>query len=290
MADEIVLEFGVINIFADPHPPGIYPNLLRSIAHRPVKLWGEDFLAISPPERDAELWSGRIYVWTELDPNSPAIDTKQLEELSLAEAHVNVPTNIGINGRIFVYVLREKDHKIFFEAKNELGKHLSPERLIKPLEQLFLRTNAKGDIHVEVNVYPEEDALKNILEMAKLATLEIYLKKPNPDDNDVEAEEILRELEEQGASKKDIKLTAKSRKKGLKPNQRTQVEAEVGAETGHVRGTGKNGSGKKLDLSTEAYPKIVPIPLTGFASVLNAAKNVARNTVLRVRGRRAGPN
>jgi len=38
------------------------------------------------------------------------------------------------------------------------------------------------------------------------------------------------------------------------------------------------------------YPKIVSVPLTGFASVLGAAKSVARNTVLRLRGRRAEPN
>lgn len=47
MPDETVLEFGVINIFADPHPQGIYPKLLRRIAHTPVKLWGDDYLALT---------------------------------------------------------------------------------------------------------------------------------------------------------------------------------------------------------------------------------------------------
>jgi len=287
MADEIVLEFAVLNIVADPHREGVYPSLLRKIAHIPVQLWGDDYLAFTPPRRDAEIWTGRIFVWTELDPNAPAINTKILEELSLEAANVSVPENIGINGRIFNYVLREKDHKLFFETKNEFGRHLSPYRLLKPIDRLFYKTNTNGEMTVTVTVYPEDDALNNILKIKFLNTLEIHLRKPNPDDNDVEAEDILRELEEQGASKKDIKITAKSRKKGITPNHRTRIEAEVAAENGYVRGTGKNGAGEVQDLSTEEYPKIVRVPLAGFASVLSAAKSVARNTVLRLRGRRA---
>ena len=290
MANETILEFGIINIFADPHPEGIYPKLLERIAHTPAKLWGDDYLALTPPERDAGLWTGRIFVWTELDPNSPAVNTKRLQELSLTQAHVSVPADIGINGRIFYYVLREKDHKIFFETKNEFGKRLAPDRLIGPLDRLFQRINARGEIHVEVNVWPEEDALKNILDMAALAKLEIHIKKPNPDDNDEEAEEILRELEEQGASRKEITLSAKSRKKGMTPNRRTRIEAQVGAETDHVRGAGKDANGNKLDLSTQSYPKIISVALSGFISVLNAAKHTARNTILRTRRPRAEPN
>lgn len=294
MPDEVVLEFSVLNFFADPHPQGVYPQLLASIAHRPVRLWGNDFVAITPPEKQsgqwAGLWSGRILVWTEIDPDAPTIDTKRLQEIPFGESNISVPDNIGLNGRIFSYVLREKDHMIFFESKNELGRSLSPYRLVKPLDRLFMRINARGEMRVEINVFPEEDALEKVLGLKAISTLEIHIRKPNPDDNDEAAEEILKELEREGARKKEIKLTARSRKKGLKPSSRTIKQARVAAETDYVATTGTNELGDRVRLSTEQYPKTVQYPFGSTISALVAALRVAKDTLIQRRPRRAGPN
>jgi hypothetical protein len=128
-----------------------------------------------------------------------------------------------------------------------------------------------------------------VLGIPKISTLEIHIKKPNPDDNDLETEDILRELEEQGASKQDIKFTAKSRNSGIKPNHRTRVQAEVAAETGFVRASGKDALENQVTLSTEKYPMTIKIALAGLASSFVAAMRIARTAVVRSRGRRAGP-
>jgi hypothetical protein len=283
MAD-ITLEIGVLNIKASPHPDGIYPKLLKRIAGAPIPFWGEDYLAITPPERaEAGIYKGRVLVWTELDPNAPALDKAKLEAVSLEDAHVAIDKNIGINLRVFYYVLRERDHLIFFESKNEMGKHMSPDRLQKAMERLFYRTNAKGSLRVDVDVMPEEDALEKILSIPRLGILEILLKKPNGDNNDLDAAEIIRELDEQGVTKKEIKLTAKSRKKGLKPNKRTLIEAEAASENGFVRGIGRDAGNVRVDLSTEKYPKIIHYPLADIASAAIAVLRVAKDTVIRRR-------
>jgi len=290
MAEDLELEISVLNIFSDPHPEGIYPRILTRIARKHAQIWGHDYVAISKPERkEAGLYSGRIYVWTALDPDSPAINLDDLEEVKLSDTDISVPDNMGLNGRIFNYVLREKDHKIFFESKNELGKRLSPYRLIKPLERLLMPINARGELDVKLNVQPEEDALEKVLGIPRIGVLEIHLKKPNPDDNDLDTEAILKELEEQGASKQDIKFTAKSRKKGLKPNHRTKVQCETAAETGYVKASGKDAANQPISLSTEEYPKTIAVPLDGIASAVVALMRIARDTVVRVRNRRAGP-
>lgn len=290
MAEELELEFSVLNIFSDPHPPGIYPQILTTISKRHAPIWGNDYLAISKPERqEPGLYMGRIYVWTAFNPDDPAINLDQLEQVKVRDTEISIPENMGLNGRIFTYVLRERDHKIFFESKNELGKRLSPYRLIKPLERLLMPTNARGRLRVELNVQPEEDALEKVLAIPRIATLEIHLKKPNPDDNDLDTEAILKELEEQGARKQDIKFTAKSRKKGLTPNHRTKIQCETAAETGYVKASGKDGANKQITLSTEEYPMTITKTLEGLASAVAAALRVARDTVVRARNRRAGP-
>jgi len=286
---DIILEIGVLNIKASPHPDGVYPNLLKRIAGKPVPMWGNDYLALTTPERNQGLHSGRVLVWTELDPNAPALDKTKLEAVSLEDAHVAIDENIGINLRVFSYVLRERDHLIFFESKNEQGRQLAPDRLQKSLEKLFFRINSRGDMQVDIDVMPEEDALDKVLSIKRLGTLEILLKKPNPDDNDLDAAEIMRELEEQGAGRKEIKLTAKVRKKGLKPNKRTIVEAEAASENGHVRGTGRDGANAKVDLSTKEYPKIIHRPLADYASAAVAVLRVAKDAVIGRRRGRAPP-
>lgn len=149
MAD-MVLEIGVLNIKATPHPDGIYPKLLRKIANTPVPYHGDDYFTLRPPERvDGGFYQGRLWIWTNVDPTKPAINKDRLEELSSADAERDLRTDIGLNLKVFLYVLRERDHLIFYEFRNEDGQHLAPNRLVKALNRLFLKTNARGDLIVD---------------------------------------------------------------------------------------------------------------------------------------------
>ena len=283
------LEIAVLTIKASPHPDGIYPRLLRGIANVPILLWGQDFVALKPPERiEGGFYRGQILVWTELDPNAPAVNKETLEAVTLDEAGVHIGSNTGINLRVFLYVLRERDHLIFYEQRNETGHHLGPYRLMKPFEKLFYDINSRGEMTVDVDVVPEEDALEKVLAISRIGILEIHLKKPNADDNTPDAAEIMQELEEQGAHKKDIKLKASDPKKGITPNARTRVEAEAAAENGYVKATGKEG-GKKVVRSTEEYPKVITTILPALASARNVLFQIAKDTIFR-RRRPRGPS
>ena len=192
MAEEIEMEYCVLNIAATPHPPGIYPNLLKRVSKHYVPFHGHDSAQITPPEDEGMgIHSGRILVWTDLDPDDPAIDKVKAEEIALEDTEINVPAAFGINGRTFFYALREKDHRFFYEAKNDQGKHLSPYYLKKILDKLFATLRSTD---VEVTVEPEDDALDKILAIPILTNLEIYIAPPNADDNDAEMEAVMKEM------------------------------------------------------------------------------------------------
>ena len=164
MSESIEVEFGVLNFTAQPHRKNIYPTLLTRVARTPQQLWGNDYAAISPPEiYEPGIYLGTILVWTELDPDSPAVDKQTLEEVRLEDTAIMVPENLGLNSRHYFYVLRERDHKIFFECKNDEGNHLAPTRLKKFLDRLFSPINLRGNISVTVTVWPDEDGLEKVL-------------------------------------------------------------------------------------------------------------------------------
>jgi hypothetical protein len=281
MADEFEIDFGVLNITAQPHSdPAVYRNLLKKIAGKYTNFYDQDWAAITEPERyEAGLHAGRVMIWTELDPDSPAIDKKHLEEVSLQDANIELPPEYGINGRTFFYLLREKDHRIFFEWKNDLNHHLAPSRFKNILDRLFAKTNDDGAMHVSISIQHEDDALDKILALPVLKTFEVHLTPPNPDDNDDEAEEVLAALESQNAKAKHVKLEKKSGKTTLKPDEETMAEARVAAAgNGYVKAKGLDKQKKRAEMSTADYPlKITRRALdrTGvFALIIWAAKNV----------------
>jgi hypothetical protein len=70
MVDARSIEVGALNIVASPHPPGIYRQLLTSIANKEITLWGSDRAKITqfqPFEDRPNLLVGRVLVWAHMD-------------------------------------------------------------------------------------------------------------------------------------------------------------------------------------------------------------------------------
>lgn len=281
MADEIEMEYCVLNIAASPHPPGIYPNLLTRISKKWVNFHGNDSAQITRPEdQGVGIHTGRILVWTDLDPNDPAIDKENAEEVALEDTDINVPKAFGINGRTFFYALREKDHRLFYEAKNELGKHLSPYYLKKIFDKLFASLR---NVQVEVTVEPEDDALDQILAIPVLKTLEIYIAPPNADDNDKEMQAVMQEMKEENISMLDVKLKKRKGKDGIKPSKRRIAQARVAVSNGFVKGTGMTSDKQPIVFSTSEYPKKI-LRKIDLHSLVATLIRVARDTILRKKG------
>lgn len=177
------IEYCVLNVTASPHPQGIYVELLAQAAtsSTAVNYWGDAWASISRPvKRSPGFFQGRVVSWTEIDTSEPGINKRDLSEIPFDDLNIDIPEYVGLNGKAFVYTLRELDHKIFVETKNELGKSLSPRRL-KTIFSRLLSPDVLGhdDPFVEVTVVPDEDALSKILSIDKLRYLHIHIVRPN---------------------------------------------------------------------------------------------------------------
>jgi len=281
MSDEVTVEYAILNIAASPHPDGVYEELLNRAALQPVNYWGSHFATISRPvrERDGFL-RGRIVCWVEIDKSEPAVFKDKLEEVDFNDLDIDIPNNVGFNSKVFLYVFREKDHSMFIETSNDLGKKLSPRQARRILELLMGPTVQGNDAPlVEVTTIPEEDTLRRIFSMSKLKRLRIHIVRPNADDLDVER--ILERLEGMGVRSEDKVLVAATDNGGITPDEETRTEAEVAEHNGFVQGVGYEEDGTRIDLSTKEYPRTIKKRVDQFGSAVAEIMSVALETFLR---------
>lgn len=284
--DRNILEFCILNIAATPHPKGVYVDLLERAVRHNVNFWGDTWATISKPtEVESGFFQGRIVTWSEINRNEPGINKDDLSEIPFDDLDIAIPEHIGLNGKVFLYTLRERDHKLFIETKNEFGKSLSPRR-VRSIFSRLLSADVQGDHmpFVEVTVVPDEDALSKILGIDKLKYLHVHIVRPNPDDIEEDAAEILREMEEQNVKTKDVTLTVAPRTDGIDPNGRTETEARVATINGYVEGRGTDSDGQTVKRSTKEYPRVIRENVGEFGSVLQTALRVAKSSVVGERG------
>jgi hypothetical protein len=205
-----------------------------------------------------------------------------LQEVELEKAVSELADKYGVNGRVFLYVLRTRDHRILFEMSNEFNKRLSPGRAVKIFSNLLAEPHLSPleDPRVEVNIQPEDDALDRVLGIHKLTRLEINIPKPNGDDMFEETEKILKEIEEQNVRLLKKELVSE-RGKSLKLNKRTLAEASLAVQlSGNVRGIGEDEDGNRDERSTETHPKIIRRSFPKESSRTAAIITVARSKIL----------
>ncbi len=285
MSKSNTVEFCILNIAANPHPVGIYVKLFEAITNVHVNYRGNDYATISRPLlREDGYYQGKIVCWTDIDTTEPAINKNDLSENPLDELGIDIPPHIGLNGRVFLYTLREKDHKLFVECKNELGKRLSPTMIGRVFKHLFDADRLGADFPtVEVTVIPDEDTLKRIFSLSQMTRLKIHMVRPNSDDINDDVEKILQELADQNAKSQDTVLTASSGHDGLKPNQRHKIQAQAAEINGYVEASGKEEDGTAIRLSTKEHPKIIKVDMGESRSLWGAALAMAKAAIVRQR-------
>jgi Domain of unknown function (DUF4747) len=123
MPREQFIEAYARNIAAHPHPEGIYLRLLRRASSFLARARAHDFAKITSPRlaRD-NLYTGRILVWTEIDIDGAWLDLAKEDELPAALKNtIAIPDNAKPNYRTFDYVFDDRQHRLYFEARTELG-------------------------------------------------------------------------------------------------------------------------------------------------------------------------
>ncbi len=268
------IEVGAINIAASPHPEGIYRKAFEAVANKEVWVWGSDKAKITVPGpfEDKPNWLyGQILVWAEID-----IDGKWLNKTKNKEATPEekkkvadaLPSDLEPNFRAFNYIFVVDKHRLVLEYRNELGQHFGAKRAELFFARLFSSKNLPHDFPaIEVTTIPSDESLDKIFKIARLRSLEIYIKRPNADDLTDDAGRILGRLEDQGARSQKIELTKAAKVKSLKPDNGTKKLAQIASVNGHVSGEGKDAAGKKVFESTEKHPKSVSLEVHGPSSI-----------------------
>lgn len=261
MGRERTLEVCALNLAANPHPGGVYISLLRRASHYLVQARGTDYAKITTPHAVSSrtgTYTGRILIWTEIDLKRPWLDLTKEDELSPSlKRTISIPENARPNMRVFGYVFVESKHRLYFESKNELGERLGPNTAKSIFSKLTSQELLGFDSpEVEVTIVPDVDAVERVLTLPRLRTLFIRVTLPNPDTASPAARKrVYERLKKAKARQLEERYIKSTDAEKLEPTQEMQELAEVAAENGLVRGEGRDSDGKKVEVSTERYPK-----------------------------------
>jgi hypothetical protein len=275
-----------LNVVASPHPPGIYLKILQHVAGKEVPLWGSDRAKVTEPrsiDGRPDDFFGEILIWAHIDTESPWIN-KETDSKATAEEMEGVlealPSNLEPNFRYFNYLLNQAEHILLIEVQNEAGQRLSPTRAKRMFDKLF--EDLSSDLpEVDVTIIPEEETLERIFAIKRLRKLEIFIKRPNPDDLGEDFKRIMDSLEQEGARSQKIEKIKAAKQPSLTPNAETRRLALIGSTNGYVSGEGKDEAGNPVFESTEEHPKVrkLVVHTSTFAAILSGIRLFLRRSV-----------
>lgn len=252
--------FGVINIVAQPHPPGTYRRVFEAAGflNDGVGFFGDSFARLSPPSGDKSgIFRGRLAVWMEIDQSEPIIFKGSLEQALLEDTEFNVPSEVGFNSKVFYYAFRESDHTLFVELENDEGGTISVNRVVDALNSIFERLTISNIESIEAFVKTKKNAVERVLSVQKMRKVEIVVNMPNPDDLQPEIAAVFAEMDMMGAKQQKAEITKSRDRNTLILSQRYLTLAQVAKDNGFVRSEGLQADGEKVELSTREHPEII---------------------------------
>lgn len=270
-----------LNVVATPHPKGVYERLFRYVANRQVRFWGAEMAAIGPirarPEQPG-FFTGHVRTWVDIDPRSPAVQKKDLEEVALTPEQLKMSSELGFNGKTFRFILDTNEHRVSIATINDVGHKLAPTRALAIFERLFSpEVLGKDAEEVAVSIVPSDDALKRVLSIKRLDRVEIQIKRPNADDVTAETHEVLAELRAQNAKRQEVILIRAAHADSLELSDTNEKYARVAASgDGYVKSQGRNAAGEPEKRSTKEYPKMVERLVEEGQTFLGALAEIAR--------------
>ena len=271
-------KYGIINIVMHPHEPGSYRRLFESVGEdsRGVRFHGDEFATISPISSTLNgVFSGRLAIWTEIDPNSNLIDKESLKEKLLSDTDIRIPDNVGFNSKVFSFAFREVDHRRYIETINDEGRKISINRARLAIEKVLRELKGSDVESLDAFVASQANAIDQVFSIEKMKKLEILLELPNPDDLSEDKQKILDEIDEMHAKKMNIVVTKRAGAESLEPSDRLHAMAELAKDNGFVKATGKDIDGATVERSTKEYPAEIEIELAQDSSRAAQTRTVA---------------
>ncbi|MBB1499424.1 DUF4747 family protein [Paracoccus sp. MC1862] len=251
------IDYAILNLVGHPHPPGTYKKYFDMASNvEGTRFFGDLSAGTSPvAERDG-LLLGRLAFWTDIDPKEPVLQKANKERISQRDANIGLPRGIGFNPRVFNFAFNIKKHTLYVELRNDEGKTTSAgmvERAMKAITSALPETG----IEYEVQLKPSKDALRAVLGIKQLNRIEIDFRIPNPDDLSQEEREILQEMDDLNARRKNVELYRDRDEESLTLTPRYETLASMAKDNGYVKAEGKTREGLREARSTKQHPAVV---------------------------------
>ena len=254
---ERIGSYGILNIVAHPHPRGTYRSLFEMVGADPngIRFRGDQYATLSPiSETRNGVFSGRLAIWTEIDPNSNMIEKKTLKQSLLLDSTLRLPEGVGFNSKIFAFAFREENHRLYVELNNDEGQTVSIGTACKVFAQIFKNIRPDTVEQVDVHISTRRNAVEQVLAIPKIRKIEILLDMPNPDDLSEDKARLLKEIEDMRAKKLRSEITRASGQETLILSPRYIVMSELAKDNGYVTASGNDIDGEKIERSTKDYP------------------------------------
>jgi hypothetical protein len=283
------IPISALNLNAAPHPDGIYVKSLLRASSFLIRARGSDFAKITAPkmleiggESTSDVFVGRILLFTQIDLTAPWLDLSSEDELSSdLKKRIEIPDNAKPNFRTFNYFFNPRNHRLYFETKNELNQTFGPKtaRFVFS-SMLSLERLGRGYSEINVSIVPDESALARVLKIPHLKRLTIRVVVPNGDTTSPEAyKRVMGRLEAMNAVQEELVLIRREQSDTLNPSPEVLDMAEVASENGYVEAVGRTNSGKPIKASTNDRPKSFYVSQRKGQSFFEAI-HAALNTLL----------
>jgi hypothetical protein len=262
-------KYGILNVVIHPHPLGAYRGLFEVAGNDPmgVRFHGDLFATLSPISNTRNgVFTGKLAIWTEIDPSSNLIEKRTLKETLLSDASVQIPDGVGFNSRVFSFAFREADHRLYVELINDEGQTISIGRAKLAVFRVLAALQPQSIDELDVHIVSQENAVEKVLAIPKLRKLLIQLDLPNPDDLSEEKRKILEEIERMGGKRIRAEITKSAGEESLEASDHYRAMAELAKDNGYVSGIGRDENGEVIQLSTKSYPNEIEVPVQADAS------------------------
>lgn len=244
--------------------PDDYRDLIRALyrAKQPIHVWGERAVFIQALYTPAgqTYATGVLASFTKLRLDDDWLNTSTGELATESDlASVSIPPHLLPHFRRYNFRFDLQDHKLAVETLSEPASNhdrtsLSPGLVERYLEQMVeLPAIEQKFGAVGITVLPSKATIAKILNWKHANKIELRIRPPNADDDDLEAE-IEKRMDEEGAARSERTITAK-RNQPLKPSAYTKAEMRVAARNGFVKVEGIE-KGEKKSMSTQDRPLI----------------------------------
>jgi hypothetical protein len=209
----------------------------------------------SQDAREDSLLYGDFYKFLNIDPNDPWFDVKKKKPATDEDvSEIVIPDNLKPNFSFCPYVFDLKNHRLYFIVKSGQGVSAPLVRVKRLIEYL---SNSQQIIDrfktVNVSIIKDKQKVSELLAWNVIRTLEIYIERPNSDEGGDE-KKALNKLNSMGANSERTVWRKARDVKSIVIDDETRRLANVAADNGVVKVTGRNRAGLPDRASSESYP------------------------------------